>query len=463
MTIARELATFVSRVSYEDMSDLARAQLKIRTLDSAGCALGALGEPPMRLLRAHIEDFSANGQCTLVGGGRTSPDRAALYNGALVRYLDFSDSYMAKSDYAHPSDNLGAVMAGAEYAESSGRNFMAALAVAYQVQLRLADEAPVLAKGYDHTVQGSYAVACGVSKALGLSVDQTMNAIGMCGTAFNALRVTRTGTLSNWKGLAYANTAFGCTHATFMAMRGLTGPSEVFEGNKGFMHTISGPFQLDWAKENLERVCQTSIKKYNSTIDSQSTVEAMLALRQRENLNAADIEKIDVDVFDIAYKVIGGGEEGDKYTVKTKEQADHSLQYVTAVACLDGRVMPEQYLPARIMADDVQTLLRKVTVRSDPEITRRFPGECGSRITVTLRGGRTVSIEVKNYEGYYSRPMSWEAVYKKFEGLSAHCTPPALQREIADCIANLENAPASDLARVLGKINAEGSDAKRTV
>jgi 2-methylcitrate dehydratase len=454
MTIARELATFVDRVSYQDLSDLAREQLKIRILDSAGCAIGALREPPMRLLRAHVEDFSAGGQCSLVGGGRTAPDRAALYNGALVRYLDFSDSYMAKSDYAHPSDNLGAVLAAAEYAGADGRHFMAALAVAYQVQLRLADEAPVLAKGYDHTVQGSYAVACGVSKALRLSVDQTTSAIGMCGTAFNALRVTRTGTLSNWKGLAYANTAFGCTNAAFMAMRGLTGPTEVFEGNKGFMHTIAGQFQLDWSRENLERVCRTSIKKYNSTIDSQSTVEAMLALRARENLQAADVEKIDIDVFDIAYKVIGGGEEGDKYTVKTKEQADHSLQYVTAVACLDGRVMPEQYLPERIVADDVQKLLRKVTVRSDPEFTRRFPEECGSRITVTLRGGRKVSIEARNYEGYYSRPMSWETVYKKFEGLNAHCTPPALQREIADCIANLENVPAADLACVLGKVDA---------
>jgi 2-methylcitrate dehydratase len=461
MTIARELATFISSVSYDDISEAARVQLKIRILDSAGCALGALGEPPMRLLRGHVDDFSASGQCTLVGGGKSSPDRAALYNGALIRYLDFSDSYMAKSDYAHPSDNLGAVLAGAEYAGASGRHFMAALAVAYQVQLRLADEAPVLARGYDHTVQGSYAVACGVSKALGLSVDQTMNAIGMCGTAFNALRVTRTGTLSNWKGLAYANTAFGCTHATFMAMRGLTGPSEVFEGNKGFMHTISGPFQLDWSKENLERVCQTSIKKYNSTIDSQSTVEAMLALRSRENLDPADIEKIDIDVFDIAYKVIGGGEEGDKYTVKTKEQADHSLQYVTAVACIDGRVMPEQYLSARIVADDVQKLLRKVSVRSDAEITRRFPQECGSRITVTLRGGRSVSTEVKDYEGYFSRPMSWETVFRKFEGLSAHCAPPALRREIADCIFKLESGSAADLARALGKVNAGAQSSAR--
>jgi 2-methylcitrate dehydratase len=64
-----------------------------------------------------------------------------------------------------------------------------------------------------HTTQGAYAVAAGVCRALGLSQAQTANAMAMAGTALNALRVTRTGTLSHWKGLAYANTAFGATHA----------------------------------------------------------------------------------------------------------------------------------------------------------------------------------------------------------------------------------------------------------
>ena len=100
---------------------------------------------------------------------------------------------------------------------------MAALAVAYQVQCRLSDVAPVRAAGFDHTTQGSYAVAAGVSKALELNASQTANAIGICGTAFNALRVTRTGRLSHWKGLAYPNASAACTFATFLASRGTLG------------------------------------------------------------------------------------------------------------------------------------------------------------------------------------------------------------------------------------------------
>ena len=66
--------------------------------------------------------------------GRTSPDRAALYHGVLVRYLDFNDSYLAKGETCHPGDSLGAVLAAAEYAKVSGKDLLAALVVAYQVR-----------------------------------------------------------------------------------------------------------------------------------------------------------------------------------------------------------------------------------------------------------------------------------------------------------------------------------------
>ena len=254
MPMVDQLATFVVGTKYEDLSEAALYQEKIRILDALACAIGALAGEPIKMIHAQITEFGGEGLSTLIGGGRTAPDRAALYNSALVRYLDFNDSYLAKGETCHPSDNIGAILAACEYAGSSGRDLLTALAVAYQVQCRLSDVAPVRAKGFDHTTQGSFAVAAGVARALGLDQFRTANAIAISGTAFNALRVTRTGALSNWKGLAYPNTAFGALHATFLAMRGITGPGEVFEGNKGFMDTVAGPFELDWSKEDLERI-----------------------------------------------------------------------------------------------------------------------------------------------------------------------------------------------------------------
>ncbi|MEM1204410.1 MAG: MmgE/PrpD family protein, partial [Acidobacteriota bacterium] len=244
------------------MSHEAREELKKRIVDTIGVAIGALEAEPIRMIRTHQEDFGGSPHSTLIGGGKTAPDRAAFYNGALSRYLDFMDSYLAKGETCHQSDNFGAVLAAAEYADASGDQLLTAMAAAYQVQGRLCDEAPVRAKGFDHTVQGAYASAAGVARALGLDPEKTANAIAISGTCNNALRCTRTGALSHWKGLAYPNTGFVGTHAAFLAYRGITGPEEVFEGNKGFKDSIAGPFHIDWAAEDLENVKKSIIKKY---------------------------------------------------------------------------------------------------------------------------------------------------------------------------------------------------------
>ena len=457
MTIAGELASFVCRTSYEDLSRDAVLQLKIRVLDALACAVGAMGAAPTELVRMQVEEFGNGGACSLIGGGRTSPDRAALYNSALVRYLDFNDSYLAPRETCHPSDNLGAVLAAAEYTGAGGKDFLTALAAAYQVQCRLSDEAPVRARGFDHTTQGSFAVAAGVSRALGLDRERTANALALCGTAFNALRVTRTGSLSHWKGLAYPNTAFICTHAVFLAMRGVTGPPEVFEGNKGFMETVSGPFHIDWAREDLERVTRTCVKKYDAEVHSQSAIEGVLDLKAENGFTGGDIARIEIDTFRVAYNIIGGGEEGDKTCcVETKEQADHSLPYMVAAAALDGKVTPEQYEPECIRRRDVQDLLGKVVVKPLQALSARFPSQMPCAIRVFLKDGRVVSREKKDYEGFFTNPFGWERIVEKFEGLASARLEASVRREIVDLVRGMESVTATELARLVGRIERRG-------
>ena len=449
MTQVEQLAAYVVRLTYDNLSEEARQQLKIHILDALGCAFGALEGPPIKLLREQLEDFGGRPLVTLIGGGKTAPDRAAFYNCALVRYLDYNDSYLAKKETCHPSDNLGAVLAASEYAHGNGRELLTALAIAYQVQCRLSDVAPVRAKGFDHTVQGAYAVAAGVSKALGLDQSKVANAVAISGTAYNALRVTRTGSLSNWKGLAYPDTAFGATHAAFLAMRGITGPMEVFEGNKGLMDSITGRFELDWTQENLEAVRRTSVKKYNAEFHSQSTLEGVLELRAARHIRPQEIESVNIDIFDVAYNIIGGGEEGDKRQVRTKEEADHSLPYMVAVALLDGEVTPAQYAPERIVREDVQSLLRKVTIQPDETLSQRFPAEMPCRIQITLKDGQTLNIEKQDYQGFYTRPMSWEQVVAKFERLASPYTGTAQRASIVETVAHLETKTVKQLTELL--------------
>jgi 2-methylcitrate dehydratase len=449
MTAVEELAGFVVTRSWDDLSDPARLELKIRVLDALGCALGATNATPVRAIRAQLEEFGGRPLCTLIGGGSTAPDRAALYNGALIRYLDFNDSYFAPGETCHPSDNIAPVLAAAEYADVSGREFLTALAVAYQVQCRLSDEAPVRGKGFDHTTQGAYAVAAGVAKALRLGAREVANAVAIAGTALNALRVTRTGALTQWKGLAYPFTAFGAVEAAFLASHGITGPSEVFEGNKGFIETIAGPFEIDWRSEGLERVRSTFLKRYNAEIHAQSAIEALLDLRDGRDIDAAEVERIELETFQVAYDIIGGGEEGDKKRVTTKEQADHSLPYLLAVALLDGQVLPAQFTPERIRASDVQGLMQKVDVRPVADLTARFPAEHACRLRLHVAGGVTLAAERSDYEGFLTRPMTWELALEKFERLAAEQTGSELTTELAGIVAVLDEHEARDLTALL--------------
>jgi 2-methylcitrate dehydratase len=449
MTEVERLARFVVARSWEDLSDTARSELKIRVLDALGCALGAGAAAPVAAIRAQLEDFGGRPLCTLVGGGASAPDRAALYNGALVRYLDFNDSYFAPGETCHPSDNLAAVLAAAEYADASGRELLVALAVAYQVQCRLSDEAPVRAKGFDHTTQGAYASAAGAAKALCLPESETANAIAIAGTALNALRVTRTGALSQWKGLAYPFTASGAVTAVFLAARGITGPSEVFEGNKGFMETIAGRFELDWEREDLERVRHTFLKRYNAEIHSQSALEALLELRETPDLDPRAVDRVELETFQVAYDIIGGGEEGDKKQIRTKEQADHSLPYLLAVALLDGQVMPEQFASERIIQTDVQDLLRRVEVRPAADLTARFPAEHACRLRLHLANGTTLAADKSDYAGFLTRPMSWDQAQEKFERLAADAIEPELAAELVAAVATLDDLETRDLTSLL--------------
>lgn len=448
--MAGALAAFAVSADLESLSEDARSALKIRVLDALACALGASDAEPVRRVRRYLDVVGGRPSCTLIGGGRTSPDRAALYNGARVRYLDFNDSYLAPRETCHPSDNLAPVLAAAEHAGADGRTLLAALAVAYQVQCRLSDEAPVRAKGFDHTVQGSYAVAAGASRALGLDLEATTNAIAIAGTAFNALRVTRTGALSQWKGLAAPNTAFCGVHATLLAREGITGPAEIFEGNKGFMHAIAGPFTIDWAREDLERVRRTIVKRYDAEIHSQSTLEALSAIRERTRLDPAAIDRVEIETFAVAYHIIGGGEEGEKTSIRTREQADHSLPYLAAVMLLDGEVSPRQYAPERIAAADVQSLLRRVTVVESPELSSRFPDAMPTRVRVVMKDGSEHTEERSDYRGFHTRPARWEDALAKLDHL-AGSVPSERRRELAQLVRSLEHAQAADLCAVLAQ------------
>ncbi len=452
---AEDIAAFVCRTGYEDLTPERRERLKVSVLDALACAINALGARPIEVCRAQAMEFGGpGGRCTLIGGGRVNVVYAAFYHTALVRYVDFMDSYLAGAELCHPSDNTGAVLAASEHSGRSGKDFLAALAVAYQVESRLTASAPFMASGFDFTTQLAFSLAAGVSKALDLDVAKTAAAVEICGDSGIPLLVLRTTPISEWKGLSSSQVALGCVHAVLLASRGVTGPKYVIEGPNGLAQALDQPIRVDWERENLNIFDRLVLKSYNSAAPTQSSIYCMLELHKAHAFDPARVESIEADVFQDAYDFTGGGRFGPKTNVHTKNDADHSLPYLLAVAALDGDVQPAQLTPQRINKPDVQDLLQKVKVRPDDVFTSRYPGEVPSRVTVRLKGGKSYSHEVTDYPGFATRPFTWEESARKFDQLATGHADSGLCREIKAAVRSLENIQVAGLMKLLGRVKA---------
>jgi 2-methylcitrate dehydratase len=219
------------------------------------------------------------------------------------------------------------------------------------------------------------------------------------------------------------------------------------------MDAIAGPFQIDWSEEDLERVTRTVTKRYNAEVHSQSVIEAVLELREQAPIDPADIDRVEVAVFDVAYHIIGGGEEGEKMSVLTKEDADHSIPYLVAVALLDGQVLPAQFESERILRPDVQRLLRKVDVRPDDELSRRFPDHHSCRVRIHPQAGPVLAREKQDYAGDTARPASWEDILEKFDLLAVPVAGRGLAGRIANAVRRLaDDLPVVELMQQLARV-----------
>jgi 2-methylcitrate dehydratase len=452
MTHVEAIAEFVQRASYDSIPIDATRALKARLLDSLGCALGALDAEPIAAVRRYAE--SAGGPCTLIGAGRGRAETAALYNGALVRYLDFMDIYMAPKQSGHPSDNVAPVLAAAEQVGATGQELLVALAVAYQIETRLLEAAPVQSNGFDHTVQQAYAVAAAVSKLLSLDSERTAHALAIAGASQQGLVITRVGKLSQWKGIASAHNASGALQAAYLAAAGITGPLEVIEGKRGMMDSLAGEFKIDWSTEPLTAVSRTSLKRYVAEGHAQSAIEGMLELKSEHELRASDVRSISVEIFKQADNIVGSGKEaGDKHDVSTKEQADHSLPYLLAVALLDGEVGPVQFERGRITSADVQDLLRKVTVDNSWALPHSYPEKVPCLLTVMLNNGKKVVQRKDDWLGFFARPASWHDTLQKFHGLSERHCDRHLRDDIANVVATIDQRMSRDLLALLQRVS----------
>jgi 2-methylcitrate dehydratase len=448
----QRIAEFALSRKYEDVGSENIEKLKMHLLDSLGSFINAISKPPIQKMLGYFEILGLSGQCVSPLKNGLPCDRAAQLYTALIRYPDFMDNYLGKEATCHPSDNIGSLLAAAQMCQANGKDFLTAMAVAYEVECRLIEEIPVMKEGIDHTLLLSYSIVSGLSRLWGLNEEQTANALGIAGNSISPIVTSRASYTTEWKGLASSLDALNCTDFVGLAREGMTGPIALFEGPKGFEDVFGMKLDYNWEDEKFDLISKCVIKIFNAEVHAQASLEAIVELKQEFSINPSEVEKIDIGTFLTAYQIIGGGAYGDRETVYSKEQADHSLFYLSAVALIDGEIYPEQFNPERINSPDVQELLKKVNVHTGFPLhkplviaenldvyTVAYPEKMKTKVSIKVKNGNEYTKEKEDYYGFHTRPLSWEDIERKFLRLAKENLSDEASKAIIHTVKNLES------------------------
>jgi 2-methylcitrate dehydratase len=443
-TLAQRFAAYACKLRYEDLPQPVIHETKRRFIDSFATAVGAMGSDAFAVARKCAGRFTSKPAISLLGGGTSSVEWATFVNGLLIRYLDYNDTYLSKEP-AHPSDNLAAVLSVGEMVGSGGRDLITAAVVAYEIQCRLCDASSLRKNGIDHVTYGAISSCLVACKLLGMDEKRTTHAVGIAGVCNAALRQTRAGEMSMWKGCAFANAARNGVFAAILASEGLTGPAPIFEGELGFMKLLTretfsiAPMggeqkRAEGAQEFMLPI--TYIKYWPVEYHAQSAVDAALQLRLQTG-DWRNIQTIDIHSFDAAVDIIG--KDPEKWHPKTRETADHSMPFCVAAAFMDGDVTMSSFDDAHLGNPDLIALTNRVRMHRDPMCNAGYPQGIPNRLTVTMQSGQQHVKEVAYPRGHSGNPMTDAELENKFRTMVEPVYGAARVKEMLAGLWNLDH------------------------
>jgi 2-methylcitrate dehydratase len=435
------MVDYAASLGFDELPAAVVHQAKRRVIDTIGGALAAFAAPPVQIARK-LAPAVAGGLGARVWGSlvRTSPELAAFANGCMLRYLDINDTHRTV-DGSHPSDNLGGVLAVAEAVGASGKAFLEALVISYELQCRFVDSVPFNDAGWDQPVPGVMACALAAGRLMGLAREQLHQALALAIIPNLCTYQTRAGDLSMWKGCAAANGARQGVFAAMLAAEGMTGPYEAFDGVFGlWRQTMGKPYEIKPFATPANGfpfgITQTNLKKYPVRDSCQLPGDAAKALRAK--IAAGDIAALRVETYRSAYK--GAVEDPELWAPKTRETADHSMPVTLAMMLIDGKIDPESFNGERFKAADVLDLIGRTRIEVIDEFTKAAPGVRNCRLAATGRDGRTHESHIAWTQADIARGMSDAELEEKFLRLTRDVLAEEKRRALLDALWRLDEA-----------------------
>jgi 2-methylcitrate dehydratase len=407
-------------LSYEIESDLAYTTARYCLLDTLGCGLEALEYPACTKLLGPIVPGTVvpNGARVPGTSFQLDPVQAAFNIGAMIRWLDFNDTWLA-AEWGHPSDNLGGILAVADWLSRSApaegrqpptmRSVLTAMIKAHEIQGCIALENSFNKVGLDHVVLVKVACTAIVSQLLALTRDQTIAALSLAWVDGQSLRTYRhapnTGSRKSW---AAGDATSRAVRLALMARTGEMGyPSALTAKTWGFYDVSFRGKEFQFQRPYGSYVMENVLFKisYPAEFHAQTAVEAAMKVRaqfDQRRLSSEAIKKITIRTHEACLRIID-----KKGPLANPADRDHCVQYMVAIPLLFGRLTAADYEDDIAADPRIDALRAKIECVENPSFTADYHDpekrSIANTLQVDLRDGTVLEETVEYPIGHRRR------------------------------------------------------------
>jgi len=434
-SLAIELGQFVTEFSIDDVPDEVLTHTEHLVLDSLGVVVGGTRLDQGRLITEFWGEQGGTPDSTVPGAQSKLPVTTATYlNCYLANLLDYDDTYSGRA-VGHPGATVvPAAVAIAEATEADTRSLLESVLVGYELSIRVGDAImPTPERSQQVVGTGTWQIfgpAAAAAKLFDCSPEAVADALGMAGMNAPVPLVRKVGIDSpgfQWLKNNYGWAAMGGVVAAELADRGFLGSRDLFDGQTGFWRMAASdsfdPSVLRRSPEDWRAVTDVSFKPYSSCRWTHAALDCVVELRDR-GVEPDEIEIVKVDTFH-------EGANLGSYP-ETVFEAQFSLPFVVAVALYGHEPGFEWLSKNRVTDPSIQTLMERVRLHADPEMSEWYEsdGQMAAAVTVELSNGERLHAETPNPRGDPEKPLSRETVRTKYRQL----TVPVLGESATDSL-----------------------------
>ena len=432
----RDLASFASRLKFEDIPAAAVARMRDCVLDSIGCCLHGVTLPWTRKVQEMaIAEGAAPAASIFGGGGKTSMSLAALVNGTAGHAFELDDIH--KESIVHPGSlAMPVAVALAEAAGgASGRELITAMVAGYEVGTRVGNAATMnlfLRGFHPQGTSGAFVAAATAGRMLGLDPDQMQHTLGIVGSQAGGLMAAQEGAMV--KRFHSGRAAQSGVYSALLAKRGFTGITNVLEAPYGgYLSTHSDkpiPAKLTAGLGSVWETANVGYKPHASVTSIHTALDALADLMRENGIAADGIARVDAGLSHMTHVHCAW-----KYEAQGVTAAQMNLYYGLAVTALDGAAFVEQYREDRLRDPRIFDFIGRINARVDPEIEAMGPAfRHAARVKVETRDGRVFAREILHRRGSPENPLRPGDIEHKFRNVARGClTPRRIERVIELC------------------------------